>query len=599
MNKAIQPGTWMGLWYPCTGRCVWDLGLPQVLFVLTLLAALALMGAEVSLGADVELRAEWQLDLKDLNLLDAARSSPTVWDVDDDGQSEIIIAYSAPDDRLACVSCAGEVEWTYPPLSETPLVDDVVSTPMVYDIDGDWLSEIVFGTADGFLYCIDGRGTLEWSVQMAVVGPVVSWDATGDGLYELFFGGRDERIHSLDHLGNTIWESPPLGGGVGGAPVLWDLDQDGSTELIAGSEVGNVYCLGAEQAMEKWRFMVDAPINTTPVVVDANQDGEYEVMFGNEDGEYFCISFYGTELWRFTTGSSIRMSPSVGDVDGDGNKEVVLMNDNMLYCVDTMMGADEWTFQPANPWAAGNQMVLGDVTGDGRVDIVTGRDPLYVLDGNGVVQTMFSPSALASLQVAPAICDLDNDGEVEIVAKFHGDDLYVLTTGGTYHPETMIWPTAFRNRVNNQMIPMQECGPWDEEISRLFSLAFRHMEMAEEAGMDMERMRNYYSVAENFWRDCDYNMTLTYLEGILETVIPESLILNALGGLLLSVFYLSSLAPGRRNQGSRCRGTSNGNRCPVHGSPAGSHASCTGIDLPTGLRGHGGQGKVTTGHSLP
>ena len=99
-------------------------------------------------------------------------------------------------------------------------------------------------------------------------------------------------------------------------------------------------------------------------------------------------------------------------------------------------------------------MVLGDVTGDGEVDIVTGKDPLYILDGRGELQAMFSPSAPARLEFAPTICDLDDDGKVEIVAKFQGDDLYVLTTDGIYHPETMIWPTAFRNRRNNQAIAM-------------------------------------------------------------------------------------------------------------------------------------------------
>jgi hypothetical protein len=153
---------------------------------------------------------------------------------------------------------------------------------------------------------------------------------------------------------------------------------------------------------------------------------------------------------------------------------------------------------------------------------------------------MFAPSESTWLELAPAICDLDDDGKVDIVAKFRGDDLYVLTTGGDYHPETMIWPTAFRNKRNNQAIPLRECAMWEEEISRLFARAFRHMAMAEGEGMEMERMRAYYSVAEDFWRDCDYAMTRTYLEGILEVKIPQAVIIPGLGGLLLSAASLVS-----------------------------------------------------------
>jgi hypothetical protein len=72
------------------------------------------------------------------------------------------------------------------------------------------------------------------------------------------------------------------------------------------------------------------------------------------------------------------------------------------------------------------------------------------------------------------------------------------------------------------------------QLEGMFSQAEEHIKKARKAGMDTEKMETYLQVAEDFWEDCDHAMAQTYLEGILETRLPEPILLPILGLILLS-----------------------------------------------------------------
>jgi hypothetical protein len=73
-------------------------------------------------------------------------SSPCVADVDGDGEFEVLAG--SLDKKVYCVDRAGQLEWTY------ATGGTVASSPCVADVDGDGGLEILVGSSDGKVYCL-------------------------------------------------------------------------------------------------------------------------------------------------------------------------------------------------------------------------------------------------------------------------------------------------------------------------------------------------------------------------------------------------------------------------------------------------------------
>ena len=118
-------------------------------------------------------------------------------------------------------------------------------------------------------------------------------------------------------------------------------------------------------------------------------------------------------LWSFPT----PVMPSKGvllyDIDQDGEKEVLLHLDKM-YCLDIRTGKLRWSFDSENK-VKGSLPCVGDLDGDGKVEIVLGTQAgaLYVLDGQ--TGTPIGKFLLQNAIGEPVLCDVDGDGNLEIL----------------------------------------------------------------------------------------------------------------------------------------------------------------------------------------
>ena len=74
----------------------------------------------------------------------------------------------------------------------------------------------------------------------------------------------------------------------------------------------------------------------------------------------------------------------------------------------------------------------------------------------------------------------------------------------------------------------------------MFVNATRHIEAAAQAGMDTGTMERDYGYAEKTWSRLEYGVTQWYLQGILDTEIPEPALLPLLTllGLILLPAHL-------------------------------------------------------------
>jgi hypothetical protein len=172
---------------------------------------------------------------------------------------------------------------------------------------------------------------------------------------------------------------------------------------------------------------------TTPLVVnltDDNADGEIDlcdipdvvtVIGAGETGPGTIITLAGdTGELQLMFGNGVQggITPALGDIDGDGLVEIVSANGSAQIVAFEHDGTPKWTSSAT--WAANQTgaLALADLDNDGDVEIIAGSN-VFDHDGNLVFTAPFDGIYSASMAA-----DLDGDGDLEVVlghAAYHHD----------------------------------------------------------------------------------------------------------------------------------------------------------------------------------
>jgi len=268
----------------------------------------------------------------------------TVWDIDGDGVNEIIWGTRRGDSKREwCIKADGKtLKWVYPPIASDPLPGDPIGQPSLVDVNNDGKYEVCFAGRTGSLYVIKGDGTALWTWANPVAGQTMlgapqAYDVDGDGFVEFFMADNGGFVHRVDHTGKLVWTSFQTGKANEGHVTISDVDRDGEYEVTWASQDFNLYCISAATGAEKWRFNSGANMQTNAnSVVDVNKDGEYEVLIWNDNGQVYAVSFFGTEVWRLDLPrpAFVRLRQPIGDVNGDGSYDMPIMSEDALYLYD-------------------------------------------------------------------------------------------------------------------------------------------------------------------------------------------------------------------------------------------------------------------------
>jgi hypothetical protein len=200
----------------------------------------------------------------------------------------------------------------------------------------------------------------------------------------------------------------------------------------------------AAQPALRWQQTVPgrATVWTSPAIADVDGTGNNDVVVAGENGMVYAYDAAGNLLpgWPARALGAVDSSPAVGDLDGNGRNEVVVGSGSLDVpssrggvTVVNPDGSVRCTFltPPSQDGltAVFNSPAIGDVTGDGRNDIVFGsfNHHIYVLDGH--CNQLADYDNGDTVWSAPALFDVDRDGAKEI---FIGGDS-TAGAAGTYH----------------------------------------------------------------------------------------------------------------------------------------------------------------------
>jgi len=208
-----------------------------------------------------------------------------------------------------------------------------------------------------------------------------------------------------------------------------------------------------QSSILKWRFPFLGDIEASPAVGDINGDGQLEVVISTFRGLVGAVRGNSSgvipgPIWQFDAAGTTEVgtpliwsSPALGDVDGDGRVEVVVGSDNQnLYVLDGSTGNPKWIF-PTTAKIRSSPMI-DDVDGDGRPEIIVGSGVIYCLDAQSRTQKWAFPLQTSTFS-SPAIGDIDGDGQKEVVVGSYDNTLYALNgrTGALkwqFFPRTQI-----------------------------------------------------------------------------------------------------------------------------------------------------------------
>jgi|GEM_PF-2633520 len=407
----------------------------KILLTLTLLLLVYTTTAEwPRYGGNLENTGYVTIESTDYNLSDIKikwiyyaqekiTTDPITADINNQGGEETILA---ADKTLHVINHQGKPIWTYTTNST------ITTTPTAADINNNGKKEIIIGTIDGVIHVIDHLGKHQWSyvTEGEITNNPITADLENNQKKEIIFASADGNIIILDHKGKKI-RSHKTTAETQTTPAIADLNSDGYKDIIYGSNDKAIHVMLWRGSIVSYR--TDSNHKANPSIY------EKTIIAGNEAGELFKLRL-GTQYSeeRFATMRSLKpvwnqsmqgeaTSAAIGE---QGNKTIIVVGAGRNLYLLTPEG-EEITRYSTNK-EINQQPAIADLNNDSQLEIIitTREGETIILNSNHTA--VWSHKLDEETTTSPLITDLELDGRAEIITATRSGMLYVY---GTSKPE--------------------------------------------------------------------------------------------------------------------------------------------------------------------
>ncbi|MCA9697899.1 MAG: VCBS repeat-containing protein, partial [Myxococcales bacterium] len=329
-------------------------------------------------------------------------------------------------------TCA--VTWPHitPAMDDEPTKVQAVGTPVVGDLDGDCIPEIVFNSfappdylENGVLRAIRGSdGAKLWSLtdpawQTDSASSPAIGDLNYDGVPEVITPGEGTYLIAVAADGTPLWKSDAYsGGGKSGGPSIANFDLQGDAEIAYGRAVFD--SAGALLWQGTLSQGNSGGVGKLSCVADIDNDFRPELIAGGTVYAFtgtVGVDFTGAMLWNNTDHGGDGYC-GLGDLDLDGVPEVVIVRSGWIDVIDAVSGMTLASIQIPGG-GAGGPPNIADFDGDGLPDIGLAGGTFYVVvtwDGMNTLTELWRADTKdgSSSRTGSSVFDFDGDGRSEV-----------------------------------------------------------------------------------------------------------------------------------------------------------------------------------------
>ncbi len=216
-------------------------------------------------------------------------------------------------------------------------------------------------------------------------------DVRGDGKLEIITGTENGVLACLDAYGNMIWNSEIEG--VASTPVIGDVDNDGRDDILTLTYDWNWW--------DDWGWEEDGTLTTRDNNTNGDDDDKDEDPDRDEpywEDYYHIVCMDGEEgdiKWMLPIdwwGSNIILC----DLDMDRDLEAITTSADQILCIDCDEDGDGdisedeilWEFSSDSYYGWYNSFVVADIDLDNQMELVTvSEDMVYSLSAGGISST--------------------------------------------------------------------------------------------------------------------------------------------------------------------------------------------------------------------